>query len=320
MTRHRHVATVAAIALCLAASARAQSWPARPIKAIVPVGAGSATDVVPRAVFEPLAVELGQPIVIENRVGAGGTLGVGAVARANPDGYTILVNSSAHAIAPWIVPNVPYDTAKDLAGALMIGQNANVMIVLPSRGWKTVQDFVAAAKAKPGSINYGSAGVGTATHLSAEKFRLSAGFEAVHVPYKGGAEALTDILGGRIDFYFCPISTALAFIRDRQVLALVVSTPTRAADLPAVPTTLEAGYPNSDSTIWYGVFMPARTPRGIVERFHAVGAKLLATPAMRQKLKQLAVDPMLLTPADMDRFVADEIAANGKLIKAAGIQ
>jgi tripartite-type tricarboxylate transporter receptor subunit TctC len=320
MRRHRHVATVAAIALCLAASARAQSWPARPIKAIVPLGAGSATDVVPRAVFEPLAVELGQPIVVENRVGAGGTLGVGAVARANPDGYTILVNSSAHAIAPWIVPNVPYDTAKDLAGALMIGQNANVMIVLPSKGWKTVQDFVAAAKAKPGSINYGSAGVGTATHLSAEKFRLSAGFEAVHVPYKGGAEALTDILGGRIDFYFCPISTALAFIRDGQVLALVVSTPTRAADLPAVPTTLEAGYPNSDSTIWYGVFMPARTPRDIVERFHAVGAKLLATPAMRQKLKQLAVDPMLLTPSDMDRFVADEIAANGKLIKAAGIQ
>ena len=155
---------------------------------------------------------------------------------------------------------------------------------------------------------------------SAEKFRLSTGFEAVHIPYKGGAEALTDILGGRIDFYFCPISTALAFIRDGQVLALVVSTPTRAADLPAVPTTLEAGYPNSDSTIWYGVFMPARTPRDIVERFHAVGAKLLATPAMRQKLKQLAVDPMLLTPADMDRFVADEIAANGKLIKAAGIQ
>ncbi len=143
----------------------------------------------------------------------------------------------------------------------MIGQNANVLIVSPAKGWKTVQDLVAFAKAKRGTINYGSAGVGTATHMSAERFRLSAGIEAVHIPYKGGAEALTDVLGGRIDFYFCPISTALPLIRDGRVLALVVSTPTRASDLPDVPTTLEAGYPDSDTTIWYGVFMPAKTPR-----------------------------------------------------------
>jgi hypothetical protein len=195
-------------------------------------------------------MELGQPVVIENRGGAGGTLGVGAVVRSEPDGYTILANSSAHTIAPWIVPNIPYDTAKDLAGALMIGQNANVLIVSPGKGWKTVQDLVAFAKAKRGTLNYGSAGVGTATHMSAERFRLSAGIEAVHIPYKGGAEALTDVLGGRIDFYFCPISTALPLIRDGRVLALVVSTPTRASDLPDVPTSLEAGYPDSDTTVW----------------------------------------------------------------------
>jgi len=300
--------------------AQAQTWPTKPLHAFIPFGAGSATDVVPRAVFEPLSAELGQPIVVENRGGAGGTLGVGAVVRAEPDGYTILANSSAHAIAPWIVPNVPYDTARDLAGALMIGQNANVLIVLPSRGWKTVQDLVASAKAKPGAINYGSAGIGTATHMSAEKFRLSAGFEAVHIPYKGGAEALADVLGGRIDFYFCPISTALALINDGRVLPLAVSTPARASDLPAVPTTLEAGYANSDTTIWYAVFMPAKTPRAVVDRFHAAGIKVLASPAMRQKLKQLAVDPMPLSPAEMDKFVANEIAANGRLIKAAGIQ
>jgi len=314
------IAAAMSLGVATAAAQTSPAWPTKPIKAFIPFGAGSATDVVPRAVFDLLAMELGQPIVIENRGGAGGTLGVGAVVRAEPDGYTILANSSAHTIAPWIVPNVPYDTARDLAGALMIGQNANVLIVLPAKGWKSVQDLVAFAKAKRGAINYGSAGVGTATHMSAERFRLSAGFEAVHIPYKGGAEALTDVLGGRIDFYFCPISTALPLIRDGRVLALVVSTPVRASDLPDVPTSIEAGYPDSDTTVWYGVFMPAKTPRAIVEKFHAAGMKLLATPQMREKLKQLAVDPMPLTPAQIDKRVAEEIVANGKLIKAAGIQ
>jgi tripartite-type tricarboxylate transporter receptor subunit TctC len=314
------IAAAMSLGVATAAAQTIPAWPTKPIKAFIPFGAGSATDVVPRAVFDLLAMQLGQPIVIENRGGAGGTLGVGAVVRAEPDGYTILANSSAHTIAPWIVPNLPYDTAKDLAGALMIGQNANVLIVSPAKGWKTVQDLVAFAKARRGAINYGSAGVGTATHMSAERFRLSAGIEAVHIPYKGGAEALTDVLGGRIDFYFCPISTALPLIRDGRVLALVVSTPTRASDLPDVPTSLEAGYPDSDTTVWYGVFMPAKTPRAIVEKFHAAGMKLLATPQMREKLKQLAVDPMSLSPAEIDKRVADEIVANGKLIKAAGIQ
>jgi tripartite-type tricarboxylate transporter receptor subunit TctC len=300
--------------------ARAQSWPTKPLRAFIPFAAGSATDLVPRAVFEPLAIELGQPIVVENRGGAGGTIAGNAVVRADPDGHTMLATGSNLTIAPWIVPNMPYDTVKDLASALMIGQNANVLIVPPARGWKTAQDLVAAAKAKPGSINYSSAGVGTATHLSAEKFRLSAGFEAVHIPYKGGAEALADVLGGRVDFYFCPISTALPFIADGRVVALAVSTAARASDLPNVPTTLEAGYANSDLAIWYGVLVPAKTPRAVIDRFHAAGTKVLATPAMRQKLKQLAVDPMPLTPAEMDKFVANEIAANGRLIKAAGIQ
>jgi tripartite-type tricarboxylate transporter receptor subunit TctC len=300
--------------------ARAQSWPTKPLRAFIPFAAGSATDLVPRAVFEPLAIEIGQPIVVENRGGAGGTIAGNAVVRADPDGHTMLATGSNLTIAPWIVPNMPYDTVKDLASALMIGQNANVLIVPPARGWKTAQDLVAAAKAKPGSINYSSAGVGTATHLSAEKFRLSAGFEAVHIPYKGGAEALADVLGGRVDFYFCPISTALPFIADGRVEALAVSTAARASDLPNVPTTLEAGYANSDLAIWYGILMPTKTPRAVIDSFHAAGTKVLGTPTMRQKLKQLAVDPMPLTPAEMDKFVASEIAANGRLIKAAGIQ
>jgi tripartite-type tricarboxylate transporter receptor subunit TctC len=319
----RRVAAVLAALLSLNAGAPAQTaaaWPSKPIKAYIPFAAGSATDIVPRALFEPLSVELGQPIVVENRGGAGGTLAVGAVVRAPADGYTMLANSSAHAIAPAIVPNLPYDTAHDLASALMIGQNANVLAVSPAKGWKTAQDLVGAAKSNPGSINYGSAGIGTATHISAERFRVSAGFTAVHIPYKGGADALADLLGGRIDFYFCPISTALPFIVDGRLLALAVSTPTRASDLPQVPTTLELGYKESQTIVWYAVFMPARTPRPIIEKFHSTATKVLSAAGMQQRLKQLAVDPMPMSPADMDQFVAAEIAANERLLRAAGIR
>jgi tripartite-type tricarboxylate transporter receptor subunit TctC len=301
-------------------AALAQTWPTKPIRAFVPFAAGSATDIVPRALFEPLGAALGQTIIVENRGGAGGTLGIGAVVRSEADGHTILANSSAHTIAPWIVPNFPFDLTKDLSGALMIGQNANILIVSPQKGWRTVQDMVAAAKAKPGSINYGSAGVGTATHIAAEKFRIAAGFEAVHIAYRGGAEALADVLSGQIDFYYCPISTALPFIQDKRVLALATSTSGRAPELPDVPTSLDAGYPNSDLTIWYGVFMPGKTPRQIVEKFHATAAAVLATPSMQQRLKQLAINPMPMTPSEMDQHVAAELGVNEKLIKAANIK
>ena len=164
-------AALVALSFTLSLAARAETWPAQLIKAYIPFGAGSATDIIPRTVFDALSKDLGQPITVENKGGAGGTLGIGEVVRAKPDGYTILANSSAHAIAPFIVPNFPYDVAKDLSGVLMIGQNANVMLVLPSKGWKTVQDFVAAAKAKPGAMNFGSAGVGSATHICGERLR-----------------------------------------------------------------------------------------------------------------------------------------------------
>jgi tripartite-type tricarboxylate transporter receptor subunit TctC len=299
-------------------SAPAHAWPDQTIRTFIPFGAGSATDVIARAVLDSVSAELGQPITVENKGGAGGTLGVGEVVRAQPDGYTILANSSAHAIAPFIVPNFPYDVAKELSGVLMIGQNANVMLVLPSKGWKTMPDFIAAAKAKPGSINFGSAGVGTATHICGERLRLAAGIEATHVPYKGGAEALTDLLGGRIDFLFTPISTALPLIRDGRVVPLMVSTPTRASDLPDVPTPVDLGYKDATTIVWYAVFMPSKTPRDIVEKFHAAAMKILATLEMKARMKKLAVDPMPMTPAEIDTFVVSELASNGKLIKAAG--
>ena len=300
-------------------AAHAEEWPARLIKAIVPFGAGSAVDVVPRLVFDRLAAELGQPIVVENRAGAGGTLGTALVVKADPDGYSILANSSALTIAPAIFPKLTFDTARDLASVLMIGSSANVMIVPPSRPWKTVADFIAAARAKPGSISFGSVGIGSAVHISAEKFRLAAGIETTHVPYRGGSEAIADILGGRVDFYFCPLATALPMIRAGQVRALLVSTPHRVADLPDVPTPAEAGLKDAESAIWFGVFMPAKTPRETIEKLHAAGIKVLADPATQESLRNLGIEPLPMTPRQMDELVVHELAENKEVIKAAGI-
>jgi tripartite-type tricarboxylate transporter receptor subunit TctC len=303
-----------------ATAALAEGWPSRLIKVTIPFGAGSATDVVPRLFFDRLAAELGQPIVIENRAGAGGTIGTGLVAKAEPDGYSILAHSSAFTIAPAIFPNLPFDATKDLSSALMIGSSASVMIVPNERPWKSIQDFIAEAKAKPGSISFGSVGIGSAVHIAAEKFRLAAGIEATHIPYRGGPEVISDIMGGRIDLYFCPLATALPLIRQGQVKALVVSTPKRAADLPDVPTLGEIGLKAAESVSWFGVFVPSKTPRDIVEKFHAAGVKVLSDPAMQASLSKLGVEPMPMTALQMDELVKRETAANLELIKAAGIK
>jgi len=311
-------------AICILASffvvvtAHAETWPSRLIKATIPFGAGSAADVVPRLVFDRLAAELGQPIVIENRAGAGGMLGTLQVTKADPDGYTILANSSALTIAPAIFSAMAFET-RDLASVLMIGSSANVMIVPNMRPWKTVQDFIADAKAKPGTISYGSVGIGSAVHISSEKFRLAAGIEAAHVPYRGGGEVITDILGGRIDFYFCPLATALPLIREGQVRALLVSTAARVPDLPDVPTPADAGLKNAESAIWFGIFMPAKTPIAILDKFHAAGQRVLTDPAMLTSLKKLGVETMAMTPGEMDDLVKRETASNLEIIKAAGI-
>jgi tripartite-type tricarboxylate transporter receptor subunit TctC len=319
MNKSIRVACVLASFLA-AIPAFAETWPSRLIKATIPFGAGSAADVVPRLFFDRLAVELGQPIVIENRVGAGGTLGTAMVAKADPDGYNILANSSALTITPAIFANLSYDVSKDLASVLMIGSSANVMIVPNVRPWKTIQDLIADAKAKPGSISFGSVGIGSAVHISSEKFRLAAGFQATHIPYRGGSEVITDILGGRIDFYFCPLSTALPLIREGQVRALVVSTARRVADLPDLPTPVDIGLKDADSAIWFGVLAPSKTPRDIVEKMHVAGAKVLADPATQASLKKLGIEPMPMTPSEMDDLVRRETAANLELVKAAGIK
>jgi tripartite-type tricarboxylate transporter receptor subunit TctC len=302
------------------AQSSAPSWPSRSIRVIIPFGAGSATDIIPRIVFEPLSAQLGQPIVVENRVGAGGTLGTNAVATAEPDGHTLLAHSNAHTISPAVYSKLPYDPAADFAGITPFGALPNVLIISPSKGLKTIQELVAAAKATPGTFNYASVGVGSGTHLSVEKLKLSAGFDAVHVPFRGGPEALTEVIAGRVDFYFCPINTALPHIREGQLIALVTSATTRAPDLPDVPTTAEVGYRNADFPIWIGLMAPVKTPRATIERLHAETVKAIQLPATQEKLAKTGVAPMILTPAEFDARIKAEIAANGAVAKAAGIQ
>ncbi len=302
------------------ASASAQTWPSKSIHAVIPFGPGSAVDVVPRIVFEQMSAQLGQSIVVENRAGAGGTLGSAMVARAEPDGYTMLVLSSAHTITPALYPKLNYDIVRDFVTVGAIGSVPNVMIIAPQRGFKTVQDYVVAAKAKPDMSTYASLGVGSAVQMSAERFRLSAGYESVHVPFKGGSEALTEIIAGRVDYYFCPIATALPHIKDGRLVGLAVSSPKRAAALADIPTTLESGYPDSDYTFWMGIFMPAKTPPEVVVKMHEELMKALQAPSVKERLMMLGMEPMPLTAAQFDAQVKSEIATYAVFAKKAGLQ
>jgi tripartite-type tricarboxylate transporter receptor subunit TctC len=310
----------ALIAVALAGAAHGQAWPTKQtIRLLSPFPPGSAVDAVARPVLDHVSRQIGQAIVFESRPGAGGTIGMAAVAKADPDGYTLLVNSSVHTITPSTYSKLPYDTVRDFAGIMPLAQFPNVLVVPPSR-FKTIQELVAAGKAKPGSLTYGSGGVGAATHLNAERFRMSAGFEAVHVPFKGAPEALREILGNRIDFYFAPILSAVPLIESHEVRGLAVSSLKRSDALPDIPTTLEAGYPDSDYVFWVGLFAPAATPRDIVQRLHDAATKALADPAVGDNLRKLGAAPMTMTPAEFDAYVKGEIATIATVVKAAGIQ
>jgi tripartite-type tricarboxylate transporter receptor subunit TctC len=310
----------AAIAACVASDAAlAQSWPTKRVTVVVPFTAGSATDIMARTVTQRLSEQLGQPFVVENRPGAGGTLGVGAVAKADPDGHTILVHSSSYTITPTTYPNTPYDTVRDLVGITPLALLPQVLVISPNKGIQTVQDLVRAAKAKPGSMNYASAGVGTATQLNAERFRLGAGIEAVHVPFRGTPEALTEIITGRVDYYFCPVNAVLPMINEKQVLALAMGSSKRSVALPGLQTTLEAGIPNSDYNFWVGMFVPSKTPREIVNRLQQEVAKALEVKEVRESMAKLGAESMLMRPDEFDTYIRNEITTNATLVKAAGI-
>jgi tripartite-type tricarboxylate transporter receptor subunit TctC len=297
----------------------AQSWPAKPIRLVVPLTPGSATDVMGRVVMDQVSAQVGQPIIVENRPGAGNTIGMGAVAKSDPDGYTLLANSSTHTVTPATRTNLGFEMT-DLAAIAPLGNMPVVMVVNPSKGYKKLSDFVAAAKAKPGSVNYASAGAGNSSHLNGERFRLAAGFEAVHLPFKGAPEALTEVIAGRADFYFAPLVNALPLLKDGQLQALAVSGSSRASALPDVPTTVEAGYPNSEYNFWAGVFAPAKTPADIRAKLYAEIVKALHEPAIRGKLASLGADPMPLTSQQFEALVRNEIETNTQLVKAAGIK
>ena len=263
---------------------------------------------------------LGQSVFVENKPGAGGTIGAAQVARSEDYGYTLLIHSSGHALNPAIYPNLSYDTLKDLTGITPLAALPNVMVVPPQRGWKTVADVLAAAKAKPGDLNYGSAGQGSATHLNAEKFKLQAGLDAVHVPFKGTPEAINEVIGGRIDWFFSPLSSALGLIKDGKLQALAVSTPGRAAALPQVPTTVESGVAGSEYIFWVGMLVPAATPLVIQKRLHEEVAKALANPEVKERMAKLGADPFLLSSESFNTYIRAEVESAARIAKAAGLK
>jgi tripartite-type tricarboxylate transporter receptor subunit TctC len=308
----------AAIFMAAIGQAASQSWPSKPVRVIVPFTAGSAVDIVARAVMEQVSTQIGQPIIVENRGGAGGTLGVGTVAKADPDGHTILVHSATHAVTATTYANPGYDARKDFAAITALANVPNVLVTAPGK-YKSVKEMMEAGKAKQGSLNYASAGAGSSAHLNAERLLMAAGVKAQHVPFKGGPEALTEIMAGRVDFYFVPLPPARGLIAGKKVDALAVSSAARAKALPSVPTTIEAGYPNSEYNFWIGMFLPVKTPAAIATRLHEETVKALKNPAVIARLDKAGAEPMPMTPKEFDAFVRKEIDLNAVLVKAAGI-
>jgi tripartite-type tricarboxylate transporter receptor subunit TctC len=300
--------------------ASAQTYPAHNITAIIPFAAGNANDITGRIVFEQLGRQLGQPIVIENRGGAGGTIGVGQAARATPDGYTILFHSASFSSAYVTHKTLPYDTFKDFIAVAPAGISPSVLVVSPSKGYKSAAELIAAAKARPGEMNFASAGIGAASHLAAEKFNVAAGIKAQHVPFKGPVEALTEVMAGRIDYYFLPIAPALALIKDGKVTALAVSSNKRAASLPDVPTTAEIGYPKAAYAFWNGVFVPVKTPHEIVQRLYDETTKAVAEPAVTERLAKLGIVPLMMSQPEFQKYFEADVRETDALAKAAGIE
>jgi len=308
----------AALALC-ATLASGQGYPNKPVKLVVPFTPGSATDILARTLGQKLSEQWGQPVIVENRAGAGGTIGAGVVAKSPPDGYTLMVHSSGHAVNASMYPTLPYDTTKDFVEVATLGGQPNVLVVAPASGLRTVADLIAAAKKSPGALNYGSAGIGSGTHVNAEKFKLAAGIDAVHIPYKGTPEALKDTMTGRITYFFSPISAALPQIKDGKLIALAVSSAKRSSALPDVPTIAESGLPGFDYNLWVALFGPASLPADLVTKINADVQKIVALPDIRERLAGLGAEPMPMSAPEFRKFVRDEIQVSEKIVKAAGI-
>ncbi|MEI6027857.1 MAG: tripartite tricarboxylate transporter substrate binding protein [Betaproteobacteria bacterium] len=324
LTRRPLLQLLASTALALTAHtawSQTAAWPAAgPIKLVVPFTPGSGTDVMARVVAEKLGQALGQQVVVENKPGAGGTVGAAQVAKSAADGYTLLVHSSGHVVNPALYPKLAYDTLKDFDGITPLASLPNVLVVSPAKGYKDVADLVAKVKAQPDKLFYASAGNGSATHMNAEQFRVVAGLKAQHVPFKGTPEALTDIIGGRTDWFFAPLVSVLPLIKDGKLQALAVGTAARSLALPNVPSITDAGLKDAAYTFWVGLFAPAKTPKAVLDRLHAEVTKVLALPDVKERLEKLGATPMPMSQPAFEKFLESETAAAAQLVKAAGIR
>jgi tripartite-type tricarboxylate transporter receptor subunit TctC len=309
-----------AVLLLSAGMVHAQQYPSKPVRVIVSFTAGSSTDIVGRIVMQKVSEYWGQPAVIENRGGAGGSIGSREVAASAPDGYTLLINSTAHSVNPAIYAKLPYDTLKDFVDIAPLTVQPNVLVVNSTSPYKTVMDLVSAAKVKPGSINFGHAGIGSGTHLNTERFIAAASINVVQVPFKGTPEVIAALLSNSVDCYWSPISAGMSAIKGGKLRALAVSTVKRNPQLPEVPTTGEAGVKGADSPLWFGVWGPAGMPHDSVLKISADVRKALADPGVKEKLHALGNDTLDMSPAEFAKFVREEINTYAAVIKAAGIK
>lgn len=297
----------------------AQTFPSKPIKLISGATAGSASDIIARSIAEKLQSEFGVSVFVENKPGAAGTVAIQTIFNSPADGHSIFVYTGAHTVLP-LINKVSYDPVKDFSAVTPLAVVPNVMVVSPNKGYKSVKDVVAAAKDKPGQLNYASAGLGSATHMSAEKFKLATGIDAVHVPYKGSPEAITETMTGRIDYFFAPLVSALPMIKAGKLIPLAVSTSKRSSQLPDVPTLAEAGIAKSEYLFWIGMLVSAKTPRDIVNKLNQSTLKALQDNEVKERLVGLGAEAMPMSPEQFDQLIKDELISNAAVIKAAGIK
>jgi len=315
-------ATLIATGIAVAAvpGVAAQNYPTKPVRMIVPFTPGSATDLLARRVAPKMSDNWNQQVVVDNRGGGGGTLGASIVAKATPDGYTLLVHSIAFAMNAALYSKLPYDPLKDFAPVSQIVISTSLLVVAPTLGVKSVKQLIALAKQKPGQLTFGTSGVGSGTHLNGEQFRFAAGIDVVHVPYKGVPEPLIDTMSGRIDYFLSPLVPALPFIRDGRLLALAVSTAQRTSVLPDVPTIAEAALPGYEFQAWFGVFAPAGTPRPVVDQISREIARIVYLPDIKKQFLNQGEEGKPSTPEEFTRFIRAEIEKYSKVVKLAGIR
>jgi tripartite-type tricarboxylate transporter receptor subunit TctC len=297
-----------------------QAWPTHTILAISPIGAGNAVDIIARVIFDQMSKQLGVPMIVENRPGGGGLIGFNDVAKAKPDGYTVLLGSSTISSGAVLHKSLPYKPLEDFAAVFPFGFSPSVLVVSPSKGFNSVADLVAAAKARPGALNYASAGIGAASHIAAERFRVATGINAQHVPFRGPGEALAEVVAGRVDYYFLPLAAGISLVQSGKLKALAVSTPQRSPLMPEVPTIAEAGYPSAEYLFWGGLFVPSKVPPEIVKRLYDEGSKALDQPVVQSALTKLGYATRRMTPAEFQAFFVKDFNETVTLAKRVGIQ